>query len=522
MSVDAKQVELAGSYLPERLGVRHLGEAQSRERKTLTIYLKDPSQARHEPGRAAALADLLIPTTQSELAAQRGAAYGEPAELFAKFAETHGFAIRTDLPRGCLYLDGDGQALAAAFGTKLHLYEHRHTPYTAHSSPLLVPSELAPWTRAIVGLNDRPLRRRLRAFAGMGAGAGLWPSDIARLYDVPQDAEANGQCIGIVALGGGYRTADLVAAAQGANRPSPVVVDRSVSGAVNNFQGGDDSDQEIALDIQVATGIAVGARVVVYFTPNTISNLAEAIHTAVFDDVNRPQVISVSWGSAEEFWTNTAQEAVQAALEDAVRLNVTVVVASGDGGATAGVDDGQAHVSFPASSPYVLACGGTQITLGPEPAEGITGETVWNDGTSGSGGGISDQFPVPDYQKSVGLPPSVNGGGARRGVPDVAAFAASNPGYRIILNDQPMVKDGTSAATPLWAALIALANARRGAPVGLVNPLLYANPGLCRSVVTGNNRVDGVGYDAGPGWNACTGLGVPQGADIIAALSPIA
>jgi kumamolisin len=129
---------------------------------------------------------------------------------------------------------------------------------------------------------------------------------------------------------------------------------------------------------------------------------------------------------------------------------------------------------------------------------------------------------VPDYQKGVGLPPSANDGGARRGVPDVAAFAAIDPGYRIVLNDRPIVKDGTSAATPLWAALVALANARRGAPVGLVNPFLYANPELCRGVVTGNNRVDGVGYDAGPGWNACTGLGVPRGAEIIAALSPIA
>jgi kumamolisin len=299
-----------------------------------------------------------------------------------------------------------------------------------------------------------------------------------------------------------------------------VVVDRSVRGAANNFQSGDASDQEIALDLQVLAGIAAGARLVVYFAPNNIHSLAEAIHGAVFDDVNRPQVLSISWGSAEEFWTNTARDALQAALEDAVRLKMTVVAASGDELASAGLGDGRAHVGFPASSPYVLACGGTQITLDPERA-GITGEAVWKDGLVGSGGGISDQFPVPDYQKSVRLPPSANDGGVRRGVPDVAAFAASDPGYRIILNDQPIVKDGTSAATPLWAALIALANARRGAPIGLINPFLYTNPELCRAITTGNNRVAGVGYDAGPGWNACTGLGIPRGADIIVALNRI-
>ena len=83
------------------------------------------------------------------------------------------------------------------------------------------------------------------------------------------------------------------------------------------------------------------------------------------------------------------------------------------------------------------------------------------------------------------------------------------------------MKDGTSAATPLWAALIAMANAQRGAPMGLINPLLYANPALFRPITDGNNRIDGVGYDAGPGWNACTGLGVPKGSEIIAASEAI-
>ncbi|MGC2779591.1 MAG: peptidase S53, partial [Bradyrhizobium sp.] len=96
---------------------------------------------------------------------------------------------------------------------------------------------------------------------------------------------------------------------------------------------------------------------------------------------------------------------------------------------------------------------------------------------------------------------------------------AARPGYRIVINGQQVTKDGTSAATPLWAALLAMANAGRASPVGFVNPALYSDPALCRAITQGDNRVEGRGYDAGPGWNACTGLGVPRGADIIAALA---
>lgn len=145
-------------------------------------------------------------------------------------------------------------------------------------------------------------------------------------------------------------------------------------------------------------------------------------------------------------------------------------------------------------------------------------EKVWNDGFTGTGGGISDVFDVPSYQQNIALPRSINDGGLRRGVPDVAAAAAQTPGYRIILNGKPMVKDGTSGAAPVWASLIAMANARRGQPVGLVHPILYGNPLSCRPILKGDNRVNGVGYNAGPGWNPCTGLGVPKGIDTVDAL----
>lgn len=364
----------------------------------------------------------------------------------------------------------------------------------------------------------------LAPYSGAAGGAGLWPDAVARLYGIPADRDGAGQAIGVIAMRGGYLGSDLAAAAAAANRPPTLVVDQSVGGVANDFGANADADEELALDLQVLAGIIPAARIVVYFADNTTDSLAPAIRQAVSDEINRPSVLSISWGSAETYWHDAARDAVQLALEEARDQRVTVVAAAGDELATAGVTndpDRRAHVVFPASNPLVLCCGGTS----PELSENqmiIVRETIWNEGRIGSGGGISDVFPVPDYQAHLDLPPSVNDGGRRRGVPDVAAAASGTPGYRIVLNGAQMVKDGTSAATPLWAALVVLAIAGRGERIGHVNPFLYANPALFRPIVTGNNRVDDVGYDARPGWNACSGLGAPLGAEIIAALSAMA
>jgi kumamolisin len=256
----------------------------------------------------------------------------------------------------------------------------------------------------------------------------------------------------------------------------------------------------------------------VYFAQNDTQSLAAAIEQAVSDQVNRPQVLSISWGSAEKFWTPSARDAIQSSLADARKVQMTVVAAAGDGLATAGLTDGAAHVLFPASSPLVLACGGTQVKLSAD-KKTIQSEVVWNEAFSGTGGGISDVFEMPDYQQAASLPNSVNAGQRGRGVPDVSAVAAQDPGYKIVVGGQTIVKDGTSAATPLWAAMIALANAKRGRPLGYMNSFLYANSLACRQILAGNNRADGVGYDAGPGWNACTGWGVPKGSETINSLT---
>ena len=521
----ARKIALAGSDRAAPKGAVLVGDVDPDERIVVTLHLKRRSPDQFQPGSAGDLARLSKPITRHALAMQRQRSHARAAARVEKFARANDIAVAAiDLAGRTVTLEAAAGRMAEVFGVTLRTYDDGHRRFRARVGRLMVPREIAPWTRAIIGFDQRPLAAapvdRLQALALTGNGPGLWPTDIAALYGIPLDRDVASVCVGIVALGGGYLPSDLSQALAGMQRPDRVVIDQSVAGNRNQFGGGTVADQEIALDLQIIAGLLPNARIVVYFAGNTIQSLVDAIHQAIFDDVNRPQVLSVSWGSAEEFWTAPGRDAMQAALADAKRLRVSVVFAAGDELATGGLTDGKAHVWFPASSPYALGCGGTLPTLAGN-GPGIAAEAVWNDGQSGTGGGISDSFPVPAYQLNLPLPPSVNDGATRRGVPDVAGAAAGSPGYRIVLNGNEMTKDGTSAVAPLWAALIAIANAQRGAPLGFINSALYANPSLFRAITQGNNRADGKGYDAGPGWNACTGLGVPKGADIIRELAAI-
>jgi kumamolisin len=195
-------------------------------------------------------------------------------------------------------------------------------------------------------------------------------------------------------------------------------------------------------------------------------------------------------------------------------------VAAGDNGSSDGVNDGKAHVDFPASSPYALGCGGTRLdSSGGQ----VTDEVVWNESAAGegaTGGGISDFFPLPTWQANAHIPPSINDRHSGRGVPDVAGDADPQTGYQIYVDGQSSPIGGTSAVAPLWAGLIALVNQRRGKAVGYLNPYLYqqyaqlAQSKALRDVTSGNNG----GYTAGNGWDACTGLGAPDGALLLQAL----
>jgi kumamolisin len=229
-----------------------------------------------------------------------------------------------------------------------------------------------------------------------------------------------------------------------------------------------------------------------------------------------------------------AMTQVNDSLKAAALLGVTVCVASGDDGSSAAVKDGHAHVVFPASSPYVLAVGGTTIKGTSQPDVcWFEGDGVRDSTNGGStGGGVSAIFPRPSWQSSVTLK-SVNPGSiVGRCIPDLAANAdwTVSP-YLLVVDGAPQPNGGTSAATPLVASLIALINAKRasGDRIGYLTPLLYqvsANGGQtigaigCTDVIAGNNiTAKAGGYTAGPGYDAVSGWGTPNGVALMGILT---
>ena len=338
---------------------------------------------------------------------------------------------------------------------------------------------------------------------------------VAEAYAFPPGTTGQGQTVGIVELGGGFSTQDLTTYFQGLGiTPPPSVTAVSVDGGQNSPGTDPNADGEVMLDIEVVGAVAPAAAIVVYFAPNTDQGFIDAVSTAVHDSTHKPSVVSVSWGESEDAWSAQARTQMEQILTEAGGLGVSVTVAAGDNGSADAVSDGQQHTDFPASAPHALGCGGTSLR-----ASGATiqSETVWNDpGGGATGGGVSRQFALPDYQSGAGVPVNVDTQAAGRGVPDVSGNADPQTGYRILVDGAEQVIGGTSAVAPLWAGLIARLAEHIGSPLGFAQPALYPLLGSdsFHDITSGNNGA----YAAGPGWDACTGLGSPNGTALAGAL----
>ena len=491
---------------------QRIGDVPDDERFEISIYLKSRNTERGAAQRSV--------DPRADLASRRSVQHADDYQLVQEFAKEHGLSVVAAEPaKRLIRLSGTAAQFQAAFQTRLSQYHDGKRTFRGRSGALKLPVELHPVIEAVLGLDSRPAAQpRLVFRPAAEVSASFMPNNIARLYAFPTSVTGKGQCIALIELGGGFTPSDTTTAFRAMGLSPPAVVAVSVDGGQNTPSPDDGADGEVALDIQVAGGAAPGASLAVYFAPNTDAGFVDAITSAVHDTTHKPSVISISWGSAESNWTQQAIQTMNTALQDASTVNVSVFAASGDNLSTDGVDDGRAHVDFPASSPWTIGCGGTSIAVKDAT---ISTETVWNDGSSGGGGGISDLFAIPSFQQNTSLPPSANDGKTRRGVPDVAGDAAPGTGYRVVVNGQTEVVGGTSAVAPLWAGLTALINEGAATPVGFFLPFLYANPTLLRQITQGNNIPSGssIGYQAGPGWNACTGLGVPNGESLFVALT---
>jgi kumamolisin len=403
---------------------------------------------------------------------------------------------------------------------------------------LYLPQSLDGIVEAVLGLDDRPQARphfrpaavsdkpEPSAAAAPAAAAAqptsYSPAQVASIYQFPTGFDGTGQTVAVLEFGGGFATSDLSAYFGGLGIPVPSISAVSVDNAQN--QPGSDpqgADVEVALDIDVIGAAAPGATQLVYFAPNSDRGFVDAVSDAAHA-TPAPIAISISWGQSEDRWTAQGRTALDNAIADACTLGITVTVAAGDNGSSDGATDGSVHCDFPASSPHALACGGTRLEAS---ADAITSETVWNDGAGGGagGGGVSDVYPVPTWQETAGVPPIASAGsgpGGGRGVPDVAGNADPQTGYQLMAGGKAQVVGGTSAVAPLWAALIARLAQATGTRLGLIQPTLYAGitpgaevPGF-NDIVTGSNGA----YSAGPGWDACTGLGSPSGPALLTRL----
>jgi kumamolisin len=457
--------------------------------------------------------------TRAEFAKQHGPDTNS-IKLVKAFAKEFGLSVEVPKEPGrrSLHLTGSSAAMQKAFGVELKQHTIDGKKYRVREGSICLPEELTGHVEAVLGLDNRPQATpKSRVSTPHATNVSYTPVQVAQLYSYPAKPSAAGQTIGIIELGGGYKTADLTAYFKTLGMPAPTVTAVLVDKGKNAPTNANSADGEVMLDIEVCAAVAPGAKIAVYFTPNTDQGFVDAISTAVHDTKNKPSVISISWGGPESSWTAQSMTALDSACQAAAALGVTITVAAGDDGSTDGVKGTANHVDFPASSPHVLACGGTKL-VGTGTA--ITSETVWNEiaaNEGATGGGVSTFFPLPTWQANAKVPePTTSGGG--RGVPDVAGDADPATGYTIRVDGKTMVIGGTSAVAPLWAGLIALANAANGTPAGFANPVLYqaGSAKAFHDITQGNNG----GFSAGPGWDACTGLGSPIGTAIIAALKP--
>jgi kumamolisin len=505
----SKKVSLSGS---ERrpVGTR-VGAVPDDEVMEISVIFKPktPMEA-PQPGAPA--------ISREEFLARYGADPGAIDQVQA-FAKQYDLTVTELAPeRRTVKLEGTAANMSKAFEVPFERFETEGTRYRARTGPIQVPEELAGSIEAVLGLDNRPhVKPHFRPHAPKPDAAkavSYTPRQVAQLYQFPQDADGTGQTIGILELGGGYRPADLQTYFTSIHVKEPTVIPVSVDKGTNKPTNPNSADGEVLLDIEVAGSVAPGARIVVYFAPNTTNGFQDALTTAIHDAANKPSVISISWGGPESTWTSQAMAAMDTSAMAAALLGVSITVAAGDNGSSDGVKDGKNHVDFPASSPHVLACGGTNL----QGANGtITSETVWNDGGQGgaTGGGFSVQFPEPTWQATGGVKPPSGGG---RGVPDVSGDADPESGYQVLVDGKSMVIGGTSAVAPLWAGLIALLNQKLGKPVGFLQPTLYGLSSATKAfhdITQGSNG----SFSAAPGWDACTGLGSPSGVNLLAALA---
>lgn len=345
-------------------------------------------------------------------------------------------------------------------------------------------------------------------------------ANIAAIYGFPQPKSGINNVIGVISLGGGLtgtisssgiltngdvQTYWKSLGMTSSNMPTVVIV--SVDGAKNSPSNPPQGpDIENALDVETigACCPSSNTKIVFYLAPNTNLGFYDAINTAINDKVNKPSIISISWGSAEIDNTTSQMKATDQLFQDGLANGINVCCSAGDDGCYDGVNDGKLHVDFPASSPNAVSCGGTTLNCPTLNYVGTgTTETAWSYNSLyqwGTGGGVSNVFAQPSYQ--AGLPQFKSG----RVVPDLALNADPLTGVIYIVGGKQTIVGGTSVVAPAVAGFLASIGVK-----SFVNPQIYTlfctHNASYHDIITGYNGA----FGANAGYDACTGLGSING-----------
>jgi kumamolisin len=479
----------------------HLGPAGTGTQVYLTLGLKV-----RQPDQLASLLAAGKTISPAEYTAEFGP---DPALAHSAVAALVAGGFRATWQPGSGLIAADSPAPAAALLLGIDIENYRladgTTFYASLDNPR-IPPQLASIVSGVTGLDSY---RKARTYAV--SPGGLTPTDVLSFYNIKalrdRGLDGSGQTIILPEIDDLPNLKDLNQFATAYKLPpfDPLVTIKrnSTWGVPEKPQG------ETVLDLEIIHEIAPQAKLVVYLSAPDFSHGDRAFDQMVTDHLG--SIISESLGACE-VEVPSGHRNLYASIEDrAVAEGMSHFVATGDNGAYTCGENADPAGSFPSTLPSVTAVGGTSVF------ESVQGtyfkEAAWGSpiDQSGAGGGQSQYYPLPDYQNSV----EQAAGHGMRQVPDVASDADPNTGFHIIFGGRAVQIGGTSAATPMWAATVALVNQdlrKQGLrEAGFANPALYwmgqnssklpAPP--FHDVTTGNN----LAYDAGPGWDFASGWG---------------
>jgi kumamolisin len=559
--MDQGYVSLPDSHRQCKRGAKRVRDVEPSAQVEVTLTLRGPQLPELDTSKPAMSA--------ADFARDYGA---DPDDVAKVKATLERFGLRVEeLSRAARSVRASGTAaqMEDAFHPGLGIYDdHDQGEFRGREGTLRLPAELERIVTGVFGLDERRVARRVSGIPAAveteapveaeapeapeaigepeapaepsgSAGRGLEPGQLEGRYSFPAGS-GGGQKVGIAEFGGTYFPDDLKTfcaqhglevpqvnvVAVGVAPPSPEAVEQLPEAQREEVL---EDSGEVMMDIEIVAGLCQGAEIFVYFAKWDEQGWIDLLNKAISGQPAAPCALSVSWGSAEDSgeWSQAALQEISQRLEAAAHMGITICAASGDDGSGDQMQDGRAHVNFPATSPFVLSVGGTMI----EGAEDV----VWwqrpgqrQGGGGATGGGVSVAFDRPTWQ-TVKVESLNVGGKDGRVAPDIAALAGP-PYYDLVFRGRREPNGGTSAATPLWASLI-VRLLHAGKPTNgqtFLAPLLYEQvqgqargQATCTDVAKGDNASEpqpGKGYQAGPGYDAVSGWGVPDGGKLLASL----